>query len=317
MRYLTLFSFLLLLASCASAPPEGGTSLVSLTPVPLSVALKDISDTTDTAWKTNPAGSIAVVDFQDSNQTTKDQSKTFENYFVDTLLTTISQDHPSLPMVERKQVLQIYKERTFSNTGILSDSDVKNLGALTGASLVLTGTYFIFPKEVEVHARLVSVANGTILGSRVIRIRVDSAISSLLTGVSAGNVASPELQKLQARLRQLDDQMSVAKVNDNNSRVAGLVWLGLGVLGGGVAAYSWYEGSQAYANYQSATDFGKIASYKSTAQTYTNVMLYSGISAALSLLISPFCLFSHQATDVQSKIDAVMLQIQQTEQGAL
>lgn len=230
MRYSLLLLIPMLLAACASAPPTG-TSLISLAPVPLSVALKDISDTTDRAWKANPAGSIAVVDFQDSDSATRQATQNFESYFVDTLLTTISQDHPSLPLVERKQVLQIYKERSYSSTGILSDNDVKNLGALTGASLVLTGTYFVFPKEIEVHARLVSVANGTILGSRVIRIRSDAALRSLLTGAIANKTDSPELKNLRNRLRRLDEEMAMAKVQDQNSRVAGLVWLGLGVVG--------------------------------------------------------------------------------------
>lgn len=46
-------------------------------------------------------------------------------------------------------------------------------------------------------------------------------------------------------------------------------------------------------------------------------MLYSGLSGVLSLIISPFCLLANHEADVQSKIDAVLLQIQQTEQGSL
>ncbi len=164
------------LASCSSAPPDS----VDSSGVSLQVALSDLSQSVKPGPIANDP--VSVVAFQNIDPTAQQRTKVFANYFADSLLSTLKSDHPQLKIVERSELNKVLQERQFSSEGILTDEKLENLAPFLPARYVMTGQFTVFPRTVQVNARLLDVRTGEVVFSKIEVIKDDDNVVSLLRG---------------------------------------------------------------------------------------------------------------------------------------
>ncbi len=165
---------LLTIVGCASTPASN--------PVSLGQALSEISQTAVTALK-QTADPVSVSSFVNVNDSQAQKTKTFGNYTADTILADLKSQAPTLQVVERAELDKVLKERQYSSEGVLTTDKLKNLGAFLPARFILTGNFTVFPRMVELDARLLDVRNGTVAASQVVDVSADADVRSLLSGV--------------------------------------------------------------------------------------------------------------------------------------
>ncbi len=171
-------------ASCASAPSADS---VDASGVSLQTALSDLSQSVNPGPIANDP--VSVVAFQNIDPAAQQRTVLFANYFADSLLSTLKSDHPQLKIVERSELNKVLQERQFSSEGILTDEKLENLAPFLPARYVMTGQFTVFPRTVQVNARLLDVRTGEVVFSKIEVIRDDDNLVSLLRG--AGPSATP------------------------------------------------------------------------------------------------------------------------------
>ncbi|NNM55272.1 MAG: hypothetical protein HKM05_11220 [Spirochaetales bacterium] len=191
---------LLALVGCASSP---ATSSVSL-----GQALDEISQTAVMALKQTP-DAVSVSSFVNVNDRQAQKTKTFGDYTADTILADLKAQAPNLPVVERTELDKVLKERQYSSEGLLTSDKLKNLGAFLPARFILTGNFTVFPKMVELDARLLDVRNGTVAASQVVDVSADADVRSLLSGVL------PQPQSIE-QIPQTTGQVTIFTTIDND-----------------------------------------------------------------------------------------------------
>ncbi|MFW5828580.1 MAG: extracellular solute-binding protein, partial [Alkalispirochaeta sp.] len=110
----------------------------------------------------------------------------------------ISVDHSNrVQMVEREMITQLLSELEFDiMSGMVSDSDVKQFGEMSGANHLIMGTKLEMGDEIEANLRLVEVESGEIRGVSKFQLAVDRRYAALISGdVTVAEAPPPPIEQ--------------------------------------------------------------------------------------------------------------------------
>lgn len=101
---------------------------------------------------------LAVLQFMNQNGDRSELGKIISNNLQSKLF-----DPSSFTLLERERIDSILEEHEFNQTGLVSDSSMKQLGKLLGTDLILVGTLNIEKSFLKITSRIVNVESGAIL----------------------------------------------------------------------------------------------------------------------------------------------------------
>lgn len=82
----------------------------------------------------------------------------------DILISQLARD-PSLILVQRERLDEVFREQFLQSSGSVADESAVRLGRLVGATVLITGSYAVIGHAIRIDAHLLSVEQGTILGT--------------------------------------------------------------------------------------------------------------------------------------------------------
>ncbi|MFN4152816.1 MAG: FlgO family outer membrane protein, partial [Candidatus Sericytochromatia bacterium] len=113
---------------------------------------------------------IAILPF--TNLSEKKENDWIGSGFAETMLTSLS-NLKSIQITERFLMNQVLKEISFQKSGFIEDKNLVKVGKLTGANIIVSGSYQIVNNEIVVNSRYIDVEKGTVESGGAFYIRGD------------------------------------------------------------------------------------------------------------------------------------------------
>jgi TolB-like protein len=113
---------------------------------------------------------IAILPF--TNLSEKKENDWIGSGFSETMLTSLS-NLKSIQITERFLMNQVLKEISFQKSGFIEDKNLVKVGKLTGANIIVSGSYQIVNNEIVVNSRYIDVEKGTVESGGAFYIRGD------------------------------------------------------------------------------------------------------------------------------------------------
>jgi len=103
---------------------------------------------------------IGIIEFQSLNEEAKKDNL---GKIVSEMLTTSFVNSESFKIIEREQLQKVIKEFQLSQSGIIDTSYAKQIGKITGADAIVTGSVIKIGNSLRLDARIIDVESGIIL----------------------------------------------------------------------------------------------------------------------------------------------------------
>jgi len=103
---------------------------------------------------------IGIIEFQSLNEEAKKDNL---GKIVSEMLTTSFVNSESFKIIEREQLQKVIKEFQLSQSGIIDTSYAKQIGKITGADAIVTGSVTKIGNDLRLDARIIDVESGIIL----------------------------------------------------------------------------------------------------------------------------------------------------------
>jgi TolB-like protein len=103
---------------------------------------------------------IGIIEFQSLNEEAKKDNL---GKIVSEMLTTSFVNSESFKIIEREQLQKVIKEFQLSQSGIIDTSYAKQIGKITGADAIVTGSVTKIGDDLRLDARIIDVESGIIL----------------------------------------------------------------------------------------------------------------------------------------------------------
>ncbi len=118
---------------------------------------------------------LAVLTFMPTGKREK-TSNSFGHYIAESLMSNIKKYNSKIRLFERARLGALLKEHSLALSGLVSRSQAKKIGQLAPIDFIVTGTYTVFSKRVEINGRAIDVVSGEIIHtfSRSVLLDADS-----------------------------------------------------------------------------------------------------------------------------------------------
>jgi len=103
---------------------------------------------------------IGIIEFQSLNEEAKKDNL---GKIVSEMLTTSFVNSESFKIIEREQLQKVVQEFQLSQSGIIDTSYAKQIGKITGADAIVTGSVTKIGNDLRLDARIIDVESGIIL----------------------------------------------------------------------------------------------------------------------------------------------------------
>jgi TolB-like protein len=125
---------------------------------------------------------IAVLDFQM-------QGKEYENTDMGSIvaewLITALVHEGRFDVVERRLLKKILTEHQLAMSGVVDDSSISELGKILGVKIIISGAVLHFQNVIEANARIIDVANGSIIAAESVKSTTASRLEELVVEMAA------------------------------------------------------------------------------------------------------------------------------------
>jgi TolB-like protein len=168
---------------------------------------------------------LAVVDF--ANDTGEPRFDNLKRGISESLVTKLAK-RPELHLVERSQIDKALKEIGFGQTAFADSAKVAQLGKMTGANTIITGSIVKGGSRFEINVRMLDVETGKVLVSESYLFQSEDEILPVVNYLSLLIPQKLNLPVTQAELQAARDQIKDRVVSNDNAWV---YWsIGAGVL---------------------------------------------------------------------------------------
>ena len=113
---------------------------------------------------------IGIIEFQSLNEEAKKDNL---GKIVSEMLTTSFVNSESFKIIEREQLQKVVQEFQLSQSGIIDTSYAKQIGKITGADAIVTGSVTKIGNDLRLDARIIDVESGIILTAEKSEGKVD------------------------------------------------------------------------------------------------------------------------------------------------
>jgi curli biogenesis system outer membrane secretion channel CsgG len=103
---------------------------------------------------------IGIIEFQSLNEEAKKDNL---GKIISEMLTTSFVNSESFKIIEREQLQKVVQEFKLSQSGIIDTSYAKQIGKITGADAIVTGSVTKIGHDLRLDARIIDVESGIIL----------------------------------------------------------------------------------------------------------------------------------------------------------
>jgi TolB-like protein len=125
---------------------------------------------------------IAVLDFQMQG---KQYQNTDMGAIVAEWLITALVKEGRFDIVERRLLKKILSEHQLAMSGVVDDSSISELGKLLGVKVIISGAVLHFQNIIEVNARIIDVANGSIIAAESVKSSSAVGLEELVVQMAA------------------------------------------------------------------------------------------------------------------------------------
>jgi TolB-like protein len=130
---------------------------------------------------------IGIIEFQSLNEEAKKDNL---GKIVSEMLTTSFVNSESFKIIEREQLQKVIKEFQLSQSGIIDTSYAKQIGKITGADAIVTGSVTKIGNDLRLDARIIDVESGIILTAEKSEGKVDLKSIGMMTDQIVGNLVN-------------------------------------------------------------------------------------------------------------------------------
>lgn len=102
---------------------------------------------------------VAVIPFENIN---KNKDLDWISYGVAETITSGLMNVPGFYLVERMQLNKVLKEQALNLSGVIGETKAINVGELTGAKKIVTGSYQVFNSDIRLSSRFISTETSEI-----------------------------------------------------------------------------------------------------------------------------------------------------------
>ena len=130
---------------------------------------------------------IGIIEFQSLNEEAKKDNL---GKIVSEMLTTSFVNSESFKIIEREQLQKIVQEFQLSQSGIIDTSYAKQIGKITGADAIVTGSVTKIGGDLRLDARIIDVESGIILTAEKSEGKVDLKSIGMMTDQIVSNLVN-------------------------------------------------------------------------------------------------------------------------------
>jgi len=130
---------------------------------------------------------IGIIEFQSLNEEAKKDNL---GKIVSEMLTTSFVNSESFKIIEREQLQKVIQEFQLSQSGIIDTSYAKQIGKITGADAIVTGSVTKIGNDLRLDARIIDVESGIILTAEKSEGKINLKSIGLMTDQIVANLVS-------------------------------------------------------------------------------------------------------------------------------
>ena len=130
---------------------------------------------------------IGIIEFQSLNEEAKKDNL---GKIVSEMLTTSFVNSESFKIIEREQLQKVIKEFQLSQSGIIDTSYAKQIGKITGADAIVTGSVTKIGNDLRLDARIIDVESGIILTAEKSEGKINLKSIGMMTDQIVGNLVN-------------------------------------------------------------------------------------------------------------------------------
>lgn len=105
---------------------------------------------------------IAIFDFDAKSRHLKDLGKNASSIVFSELVV-----NPNLTLVDREELSKLYDEASLNLSGMVNSQQANQIGQLTGAKIIVTGSVFEIENKLMIVAKIIGSETGKVLGASV------------------------------------------------------------------------------------------------------------------------------------------------------
>jgi len=135
---------------------------------------------------------IGIIEFQSLNEEAKQDNL---GKIVSEMLTTSFVNSESFKIIEREQLQKVIKEFQLSQSGIIDTSYAKQIGKITGADAIVTGSVIKIGSNLRLDARIIDVESGIILTAEKCTGKLDIESIGIMAEQIVANLANKFYEK--------------------------------------------------------------------------------------------------------------------------
>jgi len=130
---------------------------------------------------------IGIIEFQSLNEEAKKDNL---GKIVSEMLTTSFVNSESFKIIEREQLQKVVQEFQLSQSGIIDTSYAKQIGKITGADAIVTGSVTKIGNDLRLDARIIDVESGIILTAEKSEGKINLQSIGMMTDQIVANLVS-------------------------------------------------------------------------------------------------------------------------------
>ena len=147
---------------------------------PLELRLAEMSRALVVAFPESSTAKIAVTDFADLNG----YQSALGKFVAEELTTQLAINGAGrITVIERRHLMSVLSEQKLSSTSLFDPESVEKIGRILGVQALVTGSITDLGAEMKVHARLLSVESGRVIGATSVSIPSDDTTRYLVSQV--------------------------------------------------------------------------------------------------------------------------------------
>lgn len=140
---------------------------------------------------------VAITEFQPQGKVSGDFSKIITDEITAKLFRT-----KKFVMFDRSQLTKIASEQKIILQNSNSPEDIKNLGRITGANAILTGTISISESTIIIHSKLIGVANSNVIS--IATVTISKNPKKIFTDLEYQSLALDKVYSIPLSLKGMD-----------------------------------------------------------------------------------------------------------------
>lgn len=186
--------FLIIVFLCLIFPNEGNAQdYTEDIDIQINNLCKQIVDNTNSEAKLM----VAITEFQSQGKISDDFSKIITDEITAKLFRT-----KKFEMFDRSQLSKVASEQKLILQNLNNDEDIKNIGRITGANAILTGSITEFETSIIIHSKLIGVANSNVISIATVTISKNQ--KKIIPNLELQSLISEKVYNLPASSKGLD-----------------------------------------------------------------------------------------------------------------